>query len=196
MSIPWGNCPWTAANEARHNTHTATTTTTSCLTVLYLGWPGWDTTRRNIHSLTPCLCGYYTTSLINFFHFLCSIASYLHICCIGWVFFYDLTPSFLWPALGLTTSTSKSMIFFTQSFSSFLKTCPYYLNLCHCITVIIQHIPNLSLNSLLENLSCYFNATHPPNNSHLSPLKCQLTVFLHWPRFIAMSHITIHITCT
>jgi len=104
------------------------------------------------YSLT--LCGYDTTSLINFLHFPWSIASYLHICCIWMtIFFYDLTPSFLWPALGLTPSTSKSMHFFTQSLLSFLKTCPYCLNLCHCITVIIQHIPNLSLNSLLENLS-------------------------------------------
>jgi len=63
------------------------------------------------YSLT--LCGYDTTSLINFLHFPWSTASYLHICCIWMtVFFYDLTPSFLCPALGLTPSTSKSMHFF------------------------------------------------------------------------------------
>jgi len=36
---------------------------------------------------------------------------------------------------------------------SFLKTCPYHLNQCRCITVIISSIPSLTLNSLLENLS-------------------------------------------
>jgi len=39
------------------------TTTTTRLTALYTGRPEWAGTRRNIHSLTPCLCGYYTTSL-------------------------------------------------------------------------------------------------------------------------------------
>jgi len=41
------------------------------------------------HSLTPCLCGYYTVSLINFLHFLRSIASSWHIC---WV----------WPSFSIT----------------------------------------------------------------------------------------------
>jgi len=31
-------------------------------------------------SLTPCHCGYYTTSLIDFLYFLQSIASVLHSC--------------------------------------------------------------------------------------------------------------------
>ena len=44
-------------------------------------------------------------------------------------------------------------IFFTQSFSSFRKTCPYHLNLCLCITVTKPSIPSLPFNSLLENLS-------------------------------------------
>ena len=34
--------------------------------------------RKNIRSLTPRLCGCYTTSLINFLHFLRYIASFLH----------------------------------------------------------------------------------------------------------------------
>ena len=55
--------------------------------------------------------------------------------------------------LGLAPSTSKSMHFFTQSFSFFVNTCPDHLNLCLCITVIISSIPRLFLNSLLENLS-------------------------------------------
>jgi len=36
--------------------------------------------QRNIHFLTPCLCGYCTTFLFDFLHFLQSIASSLHIC--------------------------------------------------------------------------------------------------------------------
>jgi len=50
------------------------TTTTACLTALYPGRPRWVGTRRNTHSVTPCLCGYYTTLLIIFLHFLWSIA--------------------------------------------------------------------------------------------------------------------------
>jgi len=104
---------------------------------------------KNIHSLTPCLCGYYTTSLINFLYFLWSTASSLHICWVWHSFsITSLQVSFGLP-LGLTPSTLKSKPFFTQSFSSFLKTCPYHLNLCHCITVIISSIHSLSLVSFL-----------------------------------------------
>ena len=104
-----------------------------------------------VHSHPPCLCGYYTTSLIKFLHFLWSIASSLHNCRV-WQSFYDLA-IFLGLPRGIMTSTSKSMHFFTQSFSSFLKTCPYYLNLCYCITVIISPIHSLALNLLLKNPS-------------------------------------------
>ena len=61
--------------------------------------PGEPVPEKNICSLTPFLRGYYTTALINFLHFQQSIASFLHICRV-WqsFFFYNLTPSFLWPA--------------------------------------------------------------------------------------------------
>ena len=49
---------------------TCNTTTTACLTDHYPRQPGWGGTRRNIHSLTPCDCGYHTTSFINFLYFL------------------------------------------------------------------------------------------------------------------------------
>jgi len=77
-----------------------------------------------------------------------SIASSLHNYQV-WqsIFFYDLSQSFLWPASRSYTFHFKICAFFTQSFSSFLKACPYHLNLCHCITVIISSIPSLSLNS-------------------------------------------------
>jgi len=38
-------------------------TTATHLTAFYPGQPRWAGTRRNIHSLTSCLCGYYTTSV-------------------------------------------------------------------------------------------------------------------------------------
>ena len=63
--------------------------TTTHLTALYPGQTGWASIRRNIHSLTPCLCGYYTASLINFIHFLWSTAS----ACI----FIGAGNLFLWP---------------------------------------------------------------------------------------------------
>jgi len=55
-------------------------TTTNRLKAFYPGWSRWVGTGGNIDSLTPCLCGYYTTSFINFLHFLRFIASSLCIC--------------------------------------------------------------------------------------------------------------------
>ena len=55
--------------------------------------------------------------------------------------------------LGLTPSSSKSIYFFTQSFSSFLNTCPYHLILYRSITVVISSVPSFSFNSLHKNLS-------------------------------------------
>jgi len=67
--------------------------------------------------------------------------------------------------------------FFTQSFSSFL----------FIIFSSLSSIPSLSVNlGTTHETVCCFNATHPPNHSHLSPLKCQLVLLLHWPRFTAM----------
>ena len=129
--------------------------------------------RRNIHSLTPCLCGYYTTSLINFLHFVLSTASSLHSCGVWRSFSMTSLQVFFGLPLALTPSTSKSVHFFPKSFSSFLKTCPYHLNLCCCITVIISSVPSLSQFTTWEPV-CYFNATHPRDHFHLSSLKCQL----------------------
>jgi len=100
--------------------------------------------QKNIHSLTPCLCRYYTTSLINFLHFLWSTAHLSG---------QSITPSFMWPASMSYTFYFIIHAFFTQPFSSLLKKCPYHLNLCRCITVIISPISSLSLNSLHKNLS-------------------------------------------
>jgi len=50
-----------------------------------------------------------------------------------------------------------------QSFSSFLKTCPYHLNVCHCITVVMSSIHSLSLNSLHENLCLIHSAFFLPS---------------------------------
>jgi len=51
--------------------------------------------------------------------------------------------------LGLETSISYSIHFFTQSVSSFRNTCPYHCNLFCCSTKIISSIPSLPLNFLL-----------------------------------------------
>ena len=69
------------------------TTTTTCLMVLYPCQPGWAKARRNIHSLTSCLCRYYTTPLINFLHFLRSTKSFLHNCL---HFFNALQKVYVW----------------------------------------------------------------------------------------------------
>jgi len=68
------------------------------------------------------------------------------------VFFHNLSPSFL--SLGLAPSTSYSIHFFTQSWSSFHNTCPYHCNLFSCSTKIMSSNPSLSHNPLFGTLSC------------------------------------------
>ena len=59
--------------------------------------------------------------------------------------------------LGLGSSTSYSMHFFTQLSSSFRSTCPYQCSLFCCNTNAISSMPSLSLSSLFGSLS--FNLT-------------------------------------
>ena len=151
------------------------TTRTNPLTAFYPRWPGSAGTRRNIHSLTPCLFGYYTTSLINSLHFLQSMASFLHICRVWQSFSMTSLLVFLGLPLGLTHSISKSMHVFTQPFSPFLKKCSYQCN-------YITYSSSLSQLTIREPL-CYFNATHPPSHSHFS----LLVLILHWPHSLPCS---------
>jgi len=87
----------------------------------YPGQRRWAGTRRNIHSLTPCLCGYHTASLISFLHFLQSIAFPLHI-----VGFDSL---FLW--LHSKFSLACLEVLHLPLLSTFLRTC-YFLT---CVQV-------------------------------------------------------------
>jgi len=90
---------------------------------------------------------------ISFFHLPWSIASYLFklrawrsFCTTSFHVIFGLP-------LGLETSTSYSIHFFTQLVSSFRSTCPYHPNLFCCSINIISSLPSLSLNSLLGTLS-------------------------------------------
>jgi len=56
--------------------------------------------------------------------------------------------------LGLAPSTSYSIHFFTQWFSSFHNTCPYERNLFCCSIEIMSSNPSLCLNAFLGTLSC------------------------------------------
>ena len=78
------------------------------------------------HSLTHTLLDM-TTSLINFLHLLWSTSSSLHSCWVSQSFYIISLQVYFDLSLGLTHSTSKSMHFFTQSFSSFLKICQYHV---------------------------------------------------------------------
>ena len=62
--------------------------------------------QKDIQSLTSCLCGYYTTSLINFLHVLLSMASSLHSCRVWESFFVTPLHVFFGLPLDLTPSTS------------------------------------------------------------------------------------------
>jgi len=110
---------------------------------------------KSMHWLTPCLCGYYVNSLINFLHFLRLIASSLYLLGLT-VFFYNVTPSFLWPASRSYTFHFKIQAFFSPSHSHpFLKHAQspilfspmslYHYHHCnYLITVIMSSIPSLS----------------------------------------------------
>ena len=92
------------------------------------------------------------TSFINFLHLLRPIASSLF-SLRAWqsISTTSLQVRFRLP-LGLGPSTSYFMHFFTQ-LSSFRSTCPYHRSLFCCNTSAMSSIPNLSLSSLLGNLS-------------------------------------------
>jgi len=74
-------------------------------------------TRRNIHPPTNL---YQLLPSTNW-----SIASSILIMCLV-IFLHNLSPRPFGLTLGLETSTSNSIHFFTQSVSSFRNTCPYY----------------------------------------------------------------------
>jgi len=75
--------------------------------------------------------------------------------CTAWVGTHvSRTPSFLWSTS--RPGTLHSTLFFTESFSSFRNTCPYYRNLFCCRTEIMSSNSSLSLNPLLGILSCSF----------------------------------------
>ena len=108
--------------------------TTTHLMAFYLGQLEWSSTSRNIHSLTPCLSGYYTTSLINVLTLSMVHGIFLaHLSGLT-IFFYDSLQVFFGLHVCLLP-LQNPCIFFTQLFSSVLKTRPYHPNpvlLYHC----------------------------------------------------------------
>jgi len=94
------------------------------------------------------------SSLICFLHLLRSTASSLFNLR-AWPTFSTISLQvFFGLPLGLAPFTSYSIHFFTQSLYTFRNTCPYHRNLFRCRTEIMSSNPSLSLNPLLENLSC------------------------------------------
>ena len=65
------------------------------------------------------------------------------------VFFHNLPQVVFGLPLGVAHSTSYSIHFFIQSFSSFHSTCLYHHNLFCCSTEIMSSKPSLSLNHYL-----------------------------------------------
>ena len=95
------------------------------------------------HSLTPCLHGYYITSVINFHHFVWSIASFLHrpTYRIPQPLSTTLHQVFFGLPLDLTPATSKSTHFSPNHSRPFLKhahtTLTYVaISLYHCSYII------------------------------------------------------------
>jgi len=102
----------------------------------------------------------------------------------AWVFFHNLSPSFLWSTSWPGTSTSYSVHFFTQSLSSFCNTCPYHCSLFHCSTgtEIMSSNPSLCLNPLLGILSCSFTP-----HIHLTIL-----ISAHWSATLDLKNTYSH----
>jgi len=120
-------------------------------------WTLSETTRvsRNQKKHSPThTYGGHQPSLICFHHLLRSMASFL-LKLRAWQSFYTISFQPLFgPPLHLSSSTSYSIHFFTQSLSSFCSKCPYHRNLFSCSTEIMSSNPSPSLSPLLGTLSC------------------------------------------
>jgi len=93
---------------------------------------------------------------------------------------------------GLAPSTSYSIHFFTQSFSSFCSTCPYHHNLFCCSTEVMSSNPSLSLNSVLGTVSCSFM---PHIQLIILIYACwSTTSFSFLTGLTSMQHTTLHTT--
>ena len=104
------------------------------------GLPGWASTRRNIHPLTPNLIIKHPLSASSINYNPCSV-------CLT-VFFHNLSPSPLFFLL-----VWNFIHFFSELLSSFCSTCWYRCNLSCWSTEIMWSILNLSPNLSLGNLS-------------------------------------------
>ena len=86
--------------------------------------------------------------------------------------------------LPLLPSTVISILFFTQSFPSFLNTCPIHLSLLRLITSLIFSMPILSLSSAFV----FFSLSDTPH-IHLTILISALSSFVSCSAFIA--HVSL-----
>ena len=107
------------------------------------------------------------TSFINFHHLLWSVASSMFNLR-AWQSFSPTCP--VWFSCWSGTLCFMLHAIFTQSSYSFLSTCLYHCSLFCCSTSVMSSVLNLSLSSLLGNLSlpkCHTAHTPPSDHSHL-----------------------------
>ena len=146
----------------------------NCFTALCPGLPGWAGYQKKY---SPTHCPDHHPVFISFFHLLLSTASSLFKLR-AWQCFCTTSLHVLFGLpLGLETSTSYSIHFFTKSVSSFHNTCPYHRNLFCCgINIYIAY--SYSFAQLLTwNSFFHLDNTHPSDHSHLCSLKCHLIFF-------------------
>ena len=94
----------------------------------------------------------------------------------------------------LLPSTVISILFFTQSFPSFLNTCPIHLSLLRLITSLIFSMPILSLSSaFVSPLSVTLHISISPF-SFSAFLKFSFLLSIHCPCFTSIYHWTSN-TC-
>ena len=145
---------WVTAEQILLHTHRDTHTTVLRLYGLCPGQPGWASTKRNIHPVTPIVIincplsvssiyydPWYPPCSIHVPHSLFpqSLSKFFFVCLLAWH-----------PPL------HTPYIFFTQSLSSLHNTCPHHRNLFRCSAKIMPSNLIHSLNPLLGILSCIF----------------------------------------
>jgi len=96
--------------------------------------------------------------------------------------------------LGLETSTSYSILVFTQSLSSFHNIFPYHYNMFCCSTEIKSSIPRLFFNSFLLTLPFTLTSHIHLTIFYLCRLKCHLIFFPYRPSLTSIQHTMSHTT--
>ena len=131
-----------AVTKCKSYTNTHTHTHNHFMALRILSGTTWVSRYQKKHSPTHTYRGN-QSSLICFLHLLWSMASSLFNLC-AWVFFHNLSPSFLWSASWLRTLHFIFHTFLYPIIVFLCSTCPYHCNMFCCSTEIMSFNPSVS----------------------------------------------------